>query len=331
MHSLLIDKLVRILRRFATIVALLVAVPQAGIGYYSSYTFDTKDSTRTSVDDLIYDRYPKQKVETYTGELKKLQAQYESRKTDPNFLDEAAFIAFKCGRAADAEKIWKDLLSKEPDRFKTLANYGCALQEMGRLDEAHALIVKAAAAKPGFRSGVETLHARMIDFKLKNQKDASYGASHLFVDELTPVWKGHTEPGSGFPKADVSVVSTQGVAELLHQYPTFADGWLVLAILLEQDQQYSQSLQAYRKAMKHGSAQNEFLKTYIEKFIALEGSRSKLGAAGRGMLQLTGAALLIFFGSRLLRLLKGMYEDRIEARRRTLEDQYRDRRGGRHS
>lgn len=307
--------------RAAIIAVLFVLCVMRGEScYYSSHTFKPTEHEQADIESLIYDRYETHRMDHYRGLLEKMEKEVSGKRGDMDFMDDYAYVLYQAGRAPQAEAIWRDHLKKDPKRFTTLCNFATAAHQRGMLPEAYEMLKLAYEQKPEVRSGAEQWHLRYIDFQLKQRKNAQYGRDHLFIDELTPIWKAHEEPGKEFSKTKLPVEAYQGVVELLRQYPRAGDIWLVAALLLDHDKKYDLAHLAYTRAQKYGSAQNHVLKDFVPKFKTFQDKGSRIRAAGRGMVMLLGLVFLIVMFKYFGGLLMAIKSDKAEARRRAAEE-----------
>jgi tetratricopeptide (TPR) repeat protein len=301
---------------FIVLVVELLGSPAAMACYYGKYGFQPSSDTQSDIKSLIYDRYEHHEPSFYRAAAMQMKPQLASHQDDPDFLDEYALTLYQGGNAQQAESIWRDLLKRDPKRYVTLCNFGTALHDRGKLPEAYAMLKTAYDEKPDVRGGAEKWHLRMIDYLMKTRVDPSYGRNHLFVDELTPVWRDHQSPSKSFHKVALPVDAMQGVTELLHQFPRFGDGWLVAGMLLEHEREYDLAKLSYERAAKYGTAQAGQLSLFLPQFKAFQDKGSRIRAAGRGMLIL----VCFFIGVFVLRYLSGLFlairRDRMEAKKR---------------
>lgn len=302
----------------AVFICMLTALPgQTPACFYSSYGFNTTDSSQSRIRDLLFDKYAAEAKERprdfCSTELQRLKSKLDASRGDPAFMDDYAYLLYRTGQEAEAERIWIQLLKADPNRFSTLCNYATACQFIGRYADAAKLLGVADRAKPGFRSGAEGWHLRMLSFMEKQRENPGYSKEHLFADELTAAWKSRKDPPNRFT-ADIPRGAAQGIAELLHQFPAFGEAWLALAMLLERNGDYHDAKLAYRHALRHGTGQLAELKDYLPKFEAYEESRSPLRAAGIGMLRLVVLAVAGFIVYRIHRFYKAVQSDRKEAK-----------------
>lgn len=295
---------------------LLTGARDAGACFYHERGFNTKDGKQTTVEKVLGGAYApgdlKREREEYLNRLRRAEAELPGRREDPDFLDEYAYLLYRNGKEAEAYRIWSDLLRKDPNRFSTLCNSATALQIRGRMEEAAKRIGKAAGLRPDFRSGAERWHARMIDYQIRTRTVPGYAREHLFIDELTPLWFGR-KGIEDLPEFPIEVTS-QGLAELLREFPTFADGWVVLGMALEREGDAYTALAAYRRAIKHGTSQRvrieSFLKEFEKKAARENPARRTARALLRAIAVVAGAVLFLF----LFRFVSSIWSDVRESR-----------------
>ncbi len=282
----------------------LAGAPQPARGcLYHEFGFDGEDKSQTDAEKLLAGHYAptdrKAEREAYAKRLSGLRAQMPEKRDDADFLDLYAMALLRTGDYAAAEKIWNGLLEADPKRFVTLCNAGTALHQRQELEKAGELIGQAARLRPDFRGGAERWHARMIDFLQNQRRDNTYNKTHLFLDELTPVWTGRkgVEPLGDFPLE----ISSDGIAELIRQFPNFGDGWVVLGMALEKEGDLYPAALAYERALKFGTGQRErlepFLAVFGEKARAADPARLARGSVIWAAASLL-AVLLIFIAYR---------------------------------
>ena len=140
--------------------------------------------------------------------------------SDSDFLEDYAYLLLGTGQNKEAFEIWTGLLNRDPQRYSTLYNVGTALHTLSRFDEATTYIQAAVKLRPGNRNSAEEYHLRYIDFLQKQRKQPAYATQHLFLDELTEVWAKRKRPPESFEKySEFPSINTEGVAELLRQFP----------------------------------------------------------------------------------------------------------------
>ena len=300
-------------RLFSPAVAGLLFVLLGSSGhacFYTSYWFDSRHDRQTSVRKLVYGEYAEvdrvRKTPFYADEVKRMEAEHASRQGSPEFLEDYAYALFRVGRAQDAERIWRRLLKAEPDRYSTLCSLATAAQLLGRYDEATTILKRAISLRPGFRQRAEEYHLKMLEYLLASRHEPGWVQSHLFLEELTPLWLTGRMPPGNLATLDFPDVNLNGLAEVLRQFPSFGDGWLALGMVLEHDKEYSKAKIAYQKALKAGTAQSPLLKKYLDEFIVFEKSRSPARLAAREVIKLLVLllclALLYWFRGPLARL-----------------------------
>jgi tetratricopeptide (TPR) repeat protein len=253
--------------------------------FYTRYWFDRTDNSQTSVRKLVYGEYIEadraRRTSFYTDELRQLEAELSRKQKSPEFLEDYAYVLFRVGRAQSAELIWRQLLQAEPDRHSALCSMATACQLLGRYDEATTMLKRAASLRPKFRHCAEEYHLKMLEFQIMLKREPGRAQGRLFIDELTPLWLSSRLPPGNLAIVAFPDINPDGVAELVRQFPTFGEGWLTLAILLEHEKEYSRAKIAYQKALKTGTVQSASLKQYLDEFVTFEKTNSRIGLAGR--------------------------------------------------
>lgn len=301
----------------AAIAIALFAAPSFAC-FYSPVNFGATKKHQSTAYDLIYSKYLDEQKRTpvfYNSELAKLRPQFSSKQNDPEFLDQFALYLARAGHDQEAHKIWDELLRREPQRFTTLCNYATTLQLLGRYEQCEPLLTQAAKLKPDLRSGAEGWHLAYLKFLQNQRKDPTYGAKHLFIDELTPIWNTRGDPPKSFRNSKFPKITSDGIAELLRQFPNFGDGWLVLAMTLENEHEYNLARLAYQDARKHGASQGDALSEHLLKMDAYVETQSHVRVAGRAMIQLVILVIAYLVLSRMWKFTKAVRQDRIDARK----------------
>lgn len=276
--------------------------------FYGPNFFDPKQNEQTTVYALINQRYADEadrKYEFFKAELKKAEQDLPRHTADADFLDGYGVLLYKCGKEADAFRVWGDLLKKEPNRFSTLCNMATVYHSTSRFDSATTCLQAAVKAKPGFRHNAEQYHLQMVQFLQQQRKSPAYATTHLMLDELTPVWKARRaapETLQGYkPFPDIN---PDGLAELLRQFPKFGDAWFMLGIVLEQHGDHYMANRAYERAIKFGTSHREELSTYMRTYSPYAAERDPGRSVGRRLkwtLIISVVGLALFFGLLLAR------------------------------
>lgn len=279
--------------------------------------FSPTKSHQTTVKDLIYDRYEDvhRKSDYFKELFTNLKRELPEHKTDPDFLDDYAYVLVRMGRLDDAITVYRMILKTSPDRFSTLCSLAGVLEIQRKFDGAWTMLNQAAQLNPKLRSGAEQIHLRFLDFRRHKQADPDYDRNHLPIDELTPFWREHNKNPGSLRKADLPSFSSESVAEVLHQLPTFGDGWLVLAILLEHEGDMHLAKLAYVKAEKLGTGQAASLGPYLKAFETYENETSSVTTAGRGMLRIILIVVAWFVITRIIRFIRNIQAERALARK----------------
>lgn len=299
-----------------TIYGLLLAVHSHAC-FYSPVNFNSSDRKQTNAYDLIYNKYEDEQKRTslfYAKEIRNLQPQYDARKNDPTIANEYALFCARTGRDKEALQIWQQLLQAQPLNFEALCNSATTLQILGRYEEAKPLLERAAKLKPDLRGGAEKWHLQQLDFQQNVRRDPTYGHSHLFIDELTQVWRARTQPPDSFKKADFRGVTADGIAELLRQFPQFGEGWLVLGMAEEHEGDVHLAKLAYEHAKRTGTGQMEELKNYLPLVDRYLDSQSLAKVVGRAFLRLVILVVGLLIGTKIWNFTQSIRRDRAEAK-----------------
>jgi len=260
--------------------------------FYGEYGLDREDGEQTTAFELINERYSEEqnrKPEFFRQAMQDMADDLSSKSGDPDFMENYAYVLQRMGRSKEAFEIWNGLLAKDPKRYSTLCNLATGLQGLSRFDEAASRLQEAIKLRPGNRSGAEEYHLQYIDFMKRQRSESGYGTRHLFIDELTAVWEKRKRPPETFDKvAGFPAIKTDGVAELLRQFPRFGDGWLVLGMLLERDGEHYLALRAYERAEKFGTGQRDALKVYLRSYREFAKSTDPPRSAARKITYLLG-------------------------------------------
>lgn len=293
--------------------------------FYSSYSFSAKSPERTNLDDLLYDRLLAEEKERggsqfFVREAKELSREYPSRRSDPAFLNDYAYVTYMSGNLMEALRLWEEARKIAPNDYQTLCNLATACHLQGKFDEAISLLKQAIKLRPNFRYGAEELHIRLLEHLKKQREDPQYITRELLLPELTAAWQKRKDPPNRFEAENLPKDLKQGLTELLKQFPKSGDTWFVLALLLESSKDYHRARLAYQKALKTGCGQSEALQSYMKKYVAFEESRNPIHYAGRMFLGAFILTIIVFFGARLWNLLRDVIDDIRETRKRRSEE-----------
>jgi len=313
-----IGALRRFVRSEMPLSAILFAIAAPSFAcFYSPVNFNSSDRKQTNAYDLIYKKYEDEQKRTslfYAKEIQKLQPKYDTNKTDPKIANDYALFCARTGRDKEALQIWQQLLQANPQDFEALCNCATTLQILGRYEEAKPLLERAAKLKPDLRAGAERWHLHQLKFQQNVRRDPTYGRSHLFIDELTQIWRSRTHPPDSFKKADFHGVTADGIAELLRQFPQFGEGWLVLGMAEEREGDVHLAKLAYEHAKKTGTGQMEELMNYLPLVDRYLDSQSLVKVAGRAFLKLVLLLIGLFVGTKLWNFIQSIRRDRAEAK-----------------
>jgi len=305
--------------------ALIVISSAAAHGcFYSSYSFSAKSPQRTNLDDLLFDRLLAEEKERggsqfYVREAKELAREYPTRRSDPAFLNDYAYVTYMSGNLLEALRLWEEARKIAPNDYQTLCNLATAYHLQGKFDEAISLLKQATKLRPNFRYGAEELHIRLLEHLKKQREDPHYITRELLLPELTPAWEKRHDPPNRFQAENLPKDLKQGLTELLKQFPKSGDIWFVLAMLLESSKDYRRARLAYQKALKTGCGKSEELQSYMKKYMAFEESRNPIHYVGRMFLGAFILTLALFFGARISNLLRDVIDDIRETRKNRSE------------
>jgi tetratricopeptide (TPR) repeat protein len=304
----------------ALCVIILGCIEPLNACFYSKFKFNSTELKQTTLEGILYDRYPD--LERDAGsvariELEKIRPEIPKHLDDLNFLDDYAYLLQRTGQLLPAESVYQHMLELQPNRFETLCSIATVQQQLGHFDKAHDTLTKVAGMKPDFRGDAEQWHLRMVDFLLKQRQDPSYVRTHLFIDELTPIWlKHYKDKTPAFGNVELPIRPKQGVIELLRQFPNFGDGWLVLGILLENSGDLENAKLAYRRADRFGTSMSRELQDYLPRYETYSKGTGRILTAGWGLLKLLIIIIGGFILLRVFRFVQSVWSDRKEAKKR---------------
>lgn len=98
---------------------------------------------------------------------------YQENKTIENYSDYAAELIYS-GKYKEAEKIYKEIESKYPERYITYSNLGTLYELTGRDKDALALISKGYKINPNSHNGSEWIHIELLKEKVKSNGNDNY-------------------------------------------------------------------------------------------------------------------------------------------------------------
>jgi len=266
---------------------------------YGKFGLEAGDGSQTTVDGLFQGIYQKQKTyktQDWRREAKDLAVGGAAASTD---IIERLGYAWALHRGAENEQalaIYQDILKTTPNHYETLCSYATTLHNLRQYPQAAEILKKAIAQKPRFRNMAEEFHLAMIDYQAKSRNNYKYAQDNVFVDSLTPIWKNRkTDPEQNFSTATFPEgYKSEGMAELLRQYPEFGEAWFVLGMLLEHEEDFSMAVKAYDRALQYGTAHAPELKNYLVAFREFGRSHDTGRLVGKRVIQLgIGLAVLV--------------------------------------
>lgn len=272
------------------VVWLTTVAGQSAACHYGSYGFTPGKQNETTVDGLFrgrYDDYKNFKTTDWIRELK--ERREEGIETSDELADrlDYAWLLHKSGDNRQSVGVLEAMLKAQPDQYEALCTYGTILHAMNQYDKAGEMLRRAVAIKPGWRGGAEELHLAMMDYQVKSRRSLEYAQANVFVDSLTPIWKNRGGVEENFSKVDFpEELSSQGMVELVREYPWWGDGWMGLGMLLEHEKDFSMAAKAYDKAIASGTAHVPELKRYMTTFRDFGRSMDPARVGGKRILQL---------------------------------------------
>jgi len=160
---------------------------------------------------------------------------------------ESGMSHHRAGRLAEAERIYRQVLARQPDHADALHLLGVLAMQMGRLDEALELIRRAVRIKPDFADAYVNLGNALVD---KRQFDEAIAAYRQAI-RLKPVYaEAHSSLGITLMHAgrlDEAIASHRQATRLK---PELADAHYNLGIALQGGGQLDQAIAAYRQAIR---------------------------------------------------------------------------------
>ncbi len=265
---------------------------------YGKYGLEAGDSSQTSVDGLFQGIYHKQKdfkTQDWRKEVKDLEAGGAATSTDIATRLGYAWALHMSAENDKAAAIYVSILKTTPNHYETLCSYATALHNMRQYPRAAEVLKQAIALKPGFRSRAEEFHLAMIEYQAKSRQNYKYAQENVFVDALTSIWKNRKQdPDNNFSTVTFPEgYTSEGMAELLRQYPEFGEAWFALGMLLEHEEDFSMAVKAYDRALQHGTAHAPELKQYMVAFREFGRSHDTGRLVGKRVIQLAiGLAVL---------------------------------------
>jgi tetratricopeptide (TPR) repeat protein len=312
---------------FALALLAVVTIPAlAPACSYSKYGFKAGNDSQADVDDLFRGVYEERK--TWKSREWRQEAQVvEADATDVPGKLTYAWAVLMAGDTDKALGTYQDLLKTNPNNYEVLCSYATALHALKRYAPARETLKKAIALKPGFRNRAEEFHLEMINYEEKSQQNYQYAREHLFLDALTPLWKNRKGVEENLSTVDFPEgYTSEGMAELLRQFPQFGDGWLVLGMLLEHEENFSMAAKAYDRALENGTAHAGDLKRYMATFREFGRSMDPARVGGRRLVQVGIAVIAFLVLAWLLKFVSGIVADITNARAEKKNAERRERR-----
>jgi len=265
---------------------------------YGKFGLEPGDGSQTTVDGLFQGIYQKQKshkTQDWRREAKDLAAGGAAASADVNIRLSYAWALHLGAENEQALAIYQDILKATPNHYETLCSYATALHDMRQYPQAAEILKKAVAQKPGFRNMAEEFHLAMIDYQAKSRNNYKYAQNNVFVEPLTPIWKNRkTDPENNFSTVIFPEgYKSEGMAELIRQFPKFGEAWFALGMLLEHEKDFSMAVKAYDRALQYGTAHAPELKQYLITFREFGRSHDTGRLVGKRVIQLgIGLAVL---------------------------------------
>jgi len=307
------------------ILGLTLCIPAVACNYGKYGLTPGKDSQAT-VDGLFRGEYEKQRT-WKVAQWREAAIQDQQAATDlPGKLD-LAWNYYMQGNFAQADKIYQQLLADHPASYELLCSYATALQGQRRHTQAKQLLQKAIAQKPGFRHRAEEFHLDMINYEERAKSDPAFAKANIFVPQLTPLWEGRQGPEQNFStKSFPEGLTSEGMAELLRQYPRYGEAWLALGMLLEHEKDFSMAVKAYDRALERGTAHQQELRQYLAGFREFGRAHDPGRVVGRGIVKLVIAGIALLIGLYVYRVAARVIWDISSHRRMKEEEKRRARR-----
>jgi tetratricopeptide (TPR) repeat protein len=259
-------------------------------------------------------------------EVKNLESAGDSTSVEVVPRLDYAWALHMAGQNPKSIGIYQAILKSNPGNYETLCSYATVLHEMKQYPQAAAELKKAIALKPDFRHRAEEFHLEMIQFLQSSQKNFKYAEEHVFLDALTPFWKNRKGVDQNFSTIDFpDGYTSEGVAELIRQFPRWGEGWFVLGMMLEHEKDFSMAAKAYDRALERGTAHAEELRRYMATFRPFGRSQDPGRLAGRRFVQLLIGLVALFIFYKIFQVAARVINDISGARAMKAEDARRKR------
>jgi tetratricopeptide (TPR) repeat protein len=170
----------------------------------------------------------------------------------PDSFDDAR-ACLRSGRLADAERLLREIVARQPERAEALALLGASLGAQGRHEDAIAWLDAALARKP---ESAELLHNRAIallalDRPLEASADLkrALGLRPDFPAALTALAKAHTSLGNALRVKGLFAEALPHYAEAVRLAPNLVEALSNHAAALQQTPRYAEALPLLERAL----------------------------------------------------------------------------------
>lgn len=291
---------------------------------YGKYGLTAGDSTQATVKGLFQGSYDAQKAFLVADWRR--EAEDLSDATDKPGRLGYAWALHRSSQADRSAQVYEEMLRAAPEDYEVLCSYATMLHENRRYPQARTTLEKAIALKPGFRSRAEELHLDMIIYQEKSKTTPGYAPENLFVPSLTPLWKNRRGTDQNFSTVKFpDGLKSEGMAELLRQFPHFGEAWLGLGMLLEHEKDFSMAAKAYDRALERGTAHGPELKKYMLTFREFGREHDAGRVVGRGIIKLVVIVLALLVGLFLFRIVARVVSDITSHRAMKEKERNRER------
>lgn len=120
-------------------------------------------------------------LKSIEADLKKMEVKLKSNK-DYKLLSDYAVLLLKAGRTKEAVDLLEQLSLKHPDEYQIAANLGTAYELAGNVEKALEYIKRGIELNPNAHAGSEWVHMKLLETKLKLEKDANYLDKHSVLN-----------------------------------------------------------------------------------------------------------------------------------------------------
>lgn len=305
----------------------LLALPTVGSACnYGKHGLGPGEPVPATVDKLFSGQYDERK-EWKTADWRLEVEAIQDLATDVPGKLSLAWALHMAGQNNKALPIYQQILRATPDHYETLCSYATVLHAMRQYAPAREALSKAIALKPGYRNRAEEFHLSMINFEEKSKSNFQYAKDNIFIEALTPLWKNRKGVDENFSTVDFPAgYTSDGVAELLRQYPLNGEAWMALGMMLEHEEDFSMAAKAYDRALERGTAHAPELKKYMTTFRDFGRSQDPGRMVGRRVIQmgiLIGVLVVLWIVGSIIRR---VVWDITSVRARKEEEKRRQRR-----